>query len=119
MPVRGYLNERSVLAIFAQRPQPGAPASSMCKVLAVKFRVSLKTIRDIWNRKSWVTVTAPFCTDADTYSSPALIESDSDRESSASPSHQDPFANFAAAIHHEAQTRDLLDDIEELRCSSD
>eukprot|EP00961_Rhodomonas_salina_P200481 2704428-Rhodomonas_salina.2 len=71
MPVRGYLTEKSVLAIFAQRPpnftvgrgntSSRAAFSQACQAQANKYRVSRKTIRDIWIRKSWAGVTANFC----------------------------------------------------------
>eukprot|EP00961_Rhodomonas_salina_P008100 109907-Rhodomonas_salina.1 len=66
MPIRGYLTEQSVCAIFAERPLcftcgSGAPATKECLEQARKYNVSRKTIRDIWNRKSWTAVTAQFC----------------------------------------------------------
>lgn len=64
MRIKGYLNETSVLEIFAARPRPspvtGAipPSTAITLALAEKYRVSNKTIRDIWKRKSWIKVTA-------------------------------------------------------------
>eukprot|EP00961_Rhodomonas_salina_P247837 3348956-Rhodomonas_salina.1 len=95
--MRGYLNERSVLAIFAEQPRGvGAHvARGKCQEMANKFRISRKTVRDIWNRKSWVHITAPFC--AGTSNLP-LPHSDSDRESS--PSLLDPFVHVADVKPH-------------------
>lgn len=66
MRVRGYLNEQSVLAIFASRPSSSNPTrpSVICQALAHKYNVSRKTIRDIWNRRSWINLTAPFDTES-------------------------------------------------------
>eukprot|EP00961_Rhodomonas_salina_P211700 2858788-Rhodomonas_salina.3 len=64
--VRGYLNEKSVLEIFAGRPVRSAmtgtvPASTVhCRSLALRYNISNKTIRDIWNRNSWARLTGPF-----------------------------------------------------------
>lgn len=65
MPIRGNLTQQSVLAIFAQRPQNftragGAAFSQASQTQADKYHVTRKTIRDIWNRKSWARVTANF-----------------------------------------------------------
>eukprot|EP00961_Rhodomonas_salina_P168397 2269982-Rhodomonas_salina.1 len=69
MPVRGYLTEQSVCAIYAERPLcftrgSGAPATEEYLEQARKYNVSRKTIRDIWKRKRWTAVTAQFCASA-------------------------------------------------------
>lgn len=64
MRIQGYLNETSVREIFAARPRPSPVTGSipartdLCNALAQQYRVSNKTIRDIWKRKSWAKVTA-------------------------------------------------------------
>eukprot|EP00961_Rhodomonas_salina_P245632 3318985-Rhodomonas_salina.1 len=126
MPVRGYLNEQSVLAIFADRPRrgSGAPASDVCHALAAKYKVSKKTIRDIWNRRSWVSLTAQICSAPDTTPTTpdlSLTNSDDTVESFASPSglsadfHERTAALFTAAVAH--QDSGLFDDVKGLACT--
>jgi hypothetical protein len=83
MRIKGYLTEHSVLHIFACRPlrgaSSGAPASyTSCSELARKYKVAAKTVREIWNCKSWTKLTKP-------YWSPAEIEmSEAERRESKS-----------------------------------
>eukprot|EP00961_Rhodomonas_salina_P097901 1317602-Rhodomonas_salina.3 len=66
MRVKGYLNEKTVLEIFAHRPRPflltGAiPLSSeLCRALSKLYNISGKTVRAIWQRTCWAKVTEPY-----------------------------------------------------------
>eukprot|EP00961_Rhodomonas_salina_P211037 2850024-Rhodomonas_salina.2 len=79
MRVRGYLNEKSVLEIFAIRPRPspvtgGFPANPIkSRALALQYKVSNKTVRDIWKRKSWLKLTEPFCDESQEGSSSSAV----------------------------------------------
>eukprot|EP00287_Rhodomonas_sp_CCMP768_P008644 CAMPEP_0196736314 /NCGR_PEP_ID=MMETSP1091-20130531/14418_1 /TAXON_ID=302021 /ORGANISM="Rhodomonas sp., Strain CCMP768" /LENGTH=205 /DNA_ID=CAMNT_0042080025 /DNA_START=10 /DNA_END=623 /DNA_ORIENTATION=+ len=56
-----YLDEDSVLAIFALRPRREQPNAYIpCRQVAKQYNVSDKTIREIWNCKSWTKLTRPF-----------------------------------------------------------
>lgn len=46
------------LEIYRQRPTDAAGANKSTEV-ANEYGVSPKTIRDVWNRKTWVKVTRP------------------------------------------------------------
>eukprot|EP00961_Rhodomonas_salina_P273190 3691264-Rhodomonas_salina.1 len=130
MPLRGYLNSRSVLAIFADRPRRESriPASDVCNALASKYKVSKKTIRDIWNRNSWHSLTESFCPHpepTDNLSDLPRANSDASSTSSISSSssiavpQQQPVANFDTVAVSIENNNDLLDDIDELAESRD
>lgn len=60
MGIKGYLTEKSVLEIFAERPSRNSPprtAAAACRALAQKYNISTKSIQQVWNRKSWTEVT--------------------------------------------------------------
>eukprot|EP00961_Rhodomonas_salina_P080260 1079451-Rhodomonas_salina.2 len=66
MRIRGYLNEKSILEIFALRPRP-SPITGVipfdtahCRALSSLYKISNKTVRDVWLRNSWAKVTEPF-----------------------------------------------------------
>eukprot|EP00961_Rhodomonas_salina_P180910 2441645-Rhodomonas_salina.1 len=67
MHIKKYLTERAVIEIFAARPRPSPvtgelPAKSkMSRTVAKMYGVSTSTVQQIWNRKCWTKVTAPFC----------------------------------------------------------
>eukprot|EP00961_Rhodomonas_salina_P272402 3681065-Rhodomonas_salina.2 len=67
--IRGYLSQQSVLAIFACRPRVNEetrntiPSKTTSRELAARYKVSDKTIREIWGRRSWAKVTKPFWSD--------------------------------------------------------
>jgi len=64
-PRRTPLSHKAVMEIFAERPQRTEhertfPVSTRhIKELAKRFCVQDRTVRDIWNRRSWVDVTRP------------------------------------------------------------
>lgn len=69
-PRRGSLAIPAVLEVYASRPARTTdgmfvPSTEWCKEVAKKFEVSDKTIREIWNRKSWSKVTRPLWTEAE------------------------------------------------------
>lgn len=67
---RTSLHEKAVLEIFASRPHRNSegvffPSTAASKDLAKKFHIADKTVRDIWNRRSWSKVTRPHFNDAE------------------------------------------------------
>eukprot|EP00961_Rhodomonas_salina_P036353 488722-Rhodomonas_salina.1 len=67
---RSYLTQHAVLELFKQRPQRSedgqfVPSTACSKALAKQFKIADKTIRDIWNRRSWAKVTRPLWTEAE------------------------------------------------------
>lgn len=67
---RASLSQTAVLEIFSSRPrrsQDGVflPSTATSKELAKKFNIADKTVRDIWNRRSWAKVTRELWTDAE------------------------------------------------------
>eukprot|EP00961_Rhodomonas_salina_P233324 3153292-Rhodomonas_salina.1 len=60
MGVKGYLNEKSVLEIWAFRPGPDTPPieyTAISRALAEKYKICPKSVQKIWNRVSWAKVT--------------------------------------------------------------
>eukprot|EP00961_Rhodomonas_salina_P160277 2157692-Rhodomonas_salina.1 len=60
MGVGGYLNEKSVLEIWAARPSDTTPfyqRAAISRALGDKYKVCYKTIQKIWRRASWAKVT--------------------------------------------------------------
>eukprot|EP00961_Rhodomonas_salina_P086480 1162730-Rhodomonas_salina.1 len=63
MGIKGYLNEKSVLEIFAFRPRQSSHSGGThgstpnSRELSKHYHVSNKTIREIWNRNSWAKLT--------------------------------------------------------------
>eukprot|EP00961_Rhodomonas_salina_P251962 3406142-Rhodomonas_salina.2 len=65
------LTPQSVLEIFACRPsrsdadQTFIPSSALSHSVADQFKIGQRTIRDIWNRRAWASITLPFWTPAE------------------------------------------------------
>eukprot|EP00288_Rhodomonas_lens_P013287 CAMPEP_0177703196 /NCGR_PEP_ID=MMETSP0484_2-20121128/7543_1 /TAXON_ID=354590 /ORGANISM="Rhodomonas lens, Strain RHODO" /LENGTH=248 /DNA_ID=CAMNT_0019214535 /DNA_START=42 /DNA_END=788 /DNA_ORIENTATION=+ len=65
---RGQLTADVVLAIFELRPMRSeldgtfVPCARLVRKLAGQFQVKERTVRDIWNRRSWSNVTRPLWT---------------------------------------------------------
>eukprot|EP00961_Rhodomonas_salina_P150808 2031049-Rhodomonas_salina.1 len=65
---RNKLSFEVVLAIFERRPLRSevdgtfVPCAKLCRELSKKYNVQARTIRDIWNRRSWGFVTRPLWT---------------------------------------------------------
>lgn len=67
---KAFLCEQDVLQIYSNRPlrdEDGTflPSTSRSKELADMYKVSDKTVRDIWNRRSWGKVTRPLWSEAE------------------------------------------------------
>mmetsp|Transcript_45378 Transcript_45378/g.106553 ORF Transcript_45378/g.106553 Transcript_45378/m.106553 type:complete len:182 (+) Transcript_45378:94-639(+) len=95
MKVTGYLNEQSVLEIFACRPlrcrKTGGlvQSTSTCRELARRYKVSDNTVRGIWSRRSWVKVTRPFWTAEELgETTPSKISNEDDRSESCTSSQE-------------------------------
>jgi len=65
LPGRARLNPEQAIHIFKQR---ATKTKDTAALLAAKYGVSSKAIRDIWTRKSWVEDTRPFWTHLDYHS---------------------------------------------------
>eukprot|EP00961_Rhodomonas_salina_P275197 3717765-Rhodomonas_salina.1 len=67
-PRRGQLTADVVLAIFDLRPMRSeldgtfVPCARLVRKLSSQFQVKERTVRDIWNRRSWSNVTRPLWT---------------------------------------------------------
>eukprot|EP00961_Rhodomonas_salina_P104777 1410305-Rhodomonas_salina.1 len=70
VPSGAVLTERDVIEIFLQRPKRAldqnglntftADSAAKPTLLAEQYNVASKTIRDIWNRNTWLRLTRPF-----------------------------------------------------------
>jgi hypothetical protein len=61
-PRRIILTEKKAGEIYSLKPSPSFPEStkrgeSQSRLVAEKYGVSPKTVRDIWNRKTWIAAT--------------------------------------------------------------
>lgn len=74
------LTPESVLEIFALRPvrseldQKFIPSTALSNSVADHFNIGDRTIRDIWNRRAWASVTMPFWTRAELAADPKTSE---------------------------------------------
>eukprot|EP00288_Rhodomonas_lens_P014923 CAMPEP_0177698622 /NCGR_PEP_ID=MMETSP0484_2-20121128/5144_1 /TAXON_ID=354590 /ORGANISM="Rhodomonas lens, Strain RHODO" /LENGTH=230 /DNA_ID=CAMNT_0019209737 /DNA_START=18 /DNA_END=710 /DNA_ORIENTATION=+ len=65
---RSQLSAEVVLAIFEGRPKRSeldgtfVPCAKLVRKLSMQFQVKERTVRDIWNRRSWSNVTRPLWT---------------------------------------------------------
>lgn len=67
---RSPLTSETVCIIFARRPARSfegtyVPCSQLTREICELFDVKERTVRDIWNRRSWAHITRPFCTTAE------------------------------------------------------
>ena len=69
VPGRARLNPEQAINIFKQR---ATKTKDTATLLATKYGVSSKAIRDIWTRKSWAEDTRPFWTHLDYHSGCSL-----------------------------------------------
>jgi hypothetical protein len=125
MRIRGYLNEQSVISIFAKRPRSdnSVSRSALCLALAHEYHVSRKAIRDIWNRRSWINLTDRFV-DAAIEPESLLPSSDSESQPSApSTGDSEPSSTPISTTGQDSPATEappneegtsLLDDIEKL-----
>eukprot|EP00961_Rhodomonas_salina_P017051 229551-Rhodomonas_salina.1 len=105
MHIKKYLTKESVIEIFAARPDPSPVSGAtptkheLARVVADQYGVSSSTIQQIWNRKCWAKITAPFCDEAQSSSSTTQDQ----------PANSDPEIDGS-----DSETCSLFDDIEQL-----
>jgi len=54
------ITAEDAIEIFKARG-PGAKRSGVSRVLADRYGISMKAVRDVWNMRTWSDVTMPFC----------------------------------------------------------
>ena len=80
---RIILTQRQAIEIYECKPETivtsfGRRAASASRLVAEQYGVSPKTVRDIWNRRTWVSATAKLGQFGDLYAETRLSTEDSE-----------------------------------------